>query len=152
MGWEAGVSGTEWEMFCSEVFAIAERYAIQIFSNPGTLVLSSGSSSTEAEARGANPHIELVDMGDAAVRIETGWCVRAVADYEIQFEDKPSQAAAAVEAIILGGAEEYVIVDDDDRWVAFGWCIRGKDSLMSQPPHITSGRKAVRRLLPWRSA
>ncbi|MFI2281442.1 hypothetical protein [Nocardia beijingensis] len=138
-------------MFCSEVLVIAERYAIQTFSNPGTLVLSSGSSSTEAEVRGANPHINLVDMGDAAVRIETGWCVRAIADYEIQFEDKPSQAAAAVEAIILGGAEEYVITDDDDRWVAFGWCIRGKDLLMSQPPHVTSGRKAVRRLLPWRS-
>ncbi|MGV9923368.1 hypothetical protein [Nocardia rhamnosiphila] len=91
-------------------------------------------------------------MGDASVRIETGWCVRAIADYEIQFEDKSSQAAAAVEAIILGGAEEYVITDDDDRWVAFGWCIRGKGSLMSQPPHITSGRRAVRRLLPWRSA
>ncbi|MEU1548655.1 hypothetical protein, partial [Nocardia sp. NPDC005745] len=61
----------------------------------------------------------LVDMGDAAVRIETGWCVRAIADYEIQFEDKPSQAAAAVEAIILGGADEYVITDDDDRWVVY---------------------------------
>lgn len=151
-GWETRVSGTEWEMFCSEVFAIAERYAINTYSNPGTLLLSGGSSSMEDQARGANPHIMLVDMGDASVRIETGWCVRAIADYEIQFEDKPSQAAAAVEAIILGGAEEYVITDDDDRWVAFGWCIRGKDSLMSQPPHITSGRKAVRRLLPWRSA
>ncbi len=145
------MSGTEWEMFCSEVLVIAERYAIQTFSNPGTLVLSSGSSSTEAEARGVNPHIKLVNMGDAAVRIETGWCIRAIADYEIQSEDKPSQAAAAVEAIILGGAEEYVITDDDDRWVAFGWCIRGKDLLMSQPPHVASGRKAVRRLLPWRS-
>ncbi|PPJ34148.1 hypothetical protein C5E45_02870 [Nocardia nova] len=111
-------------MFCSEVFAIAERYAIQTFSNPGTLVLSSGSSSSEAEVRGANPHIKLVDIGDAAVRIETGWCVRAIADYEIQFEDEPSQAAAAVEAIVLGGAEEYVITDDDDRWVAFGVTVR----------------------------
>ncbi len=145
------MSGTEWELFCSEVFAIAERYAIQTFSNTGTLVLSSGSASTEAEVRGVNPHITLVDMGDAAVRIETGWCIRAIADYEIQFEDELSQAASAVEAIILGGAEEYVITDDDDRWVAFGWSLRGEDSLMSQPPHITSGRKAVRRLLPWRS-
>ncbi|WP_157103813.1 hypothetical protein [Nocardia harenae] len=133
------------------MFAIAERYAIQTFSNTGTLVLSSGSASTEAEVRGVNPHITLVDMGDAAVRIETGWCIRAIADYEIQFEDELSQAASAVEAIILGGAEEYVITDDDDRWVAFGWSLRGEDSLMSQPPHITSGRKAVRRLLPWRS-
>ncbi|WP_431938506.1 hypothetical protein [Nocardia grenadensis] len=90
-GWEAGVSGTEWEIFCSEVFAIAERYAIQTFSNPGTLLLSGGSASTEAEVRGANPPIMLVDMGDASVCIETGWCVRVIADYEIQFEDKPSR-------------------------------------------------------------
>ncbi|MGW4071652.1 hypothetical protein [Nocardia grenadensis] len=118
------MSGTEWEMFCSEVFAIAERYAIQTFSNPGTLLLSGGCASTEAEVRGADPHSMLVDMGDASVCIETGWCVRAIADYEIQFEDKPSQAAAAVEAIILGGAEEYVFTDDDDRWVAVGVTVR----------------------------
>ncbi|MGV9677103.1 hypothetical protein ACWDSJ_17645 [Nocardia sp. NPDC003482] len=121
-----------------------------MYSYPGILLLPSGSPSFEDEAKGSNPHIKLVDMGDASVRIETGWCVRAVADYEIQFEDRPSQAAAAVEAIILGGAEEYVITDDEGHWVAYGWSIRGKDSVMSQPPHTTSGRKAVRRLLPWR--
>lgn len=146
------MSGTEWEMFCSEVYAIAERYTIQTYSYPGTLLLSGDSLSTEAQARGTNPHIVLVDMGDASVRIETGWCIRAIGDYEIQFEDRPSHAAEAVEAIILGGAEEYVLTDDDDRWVAFGWCIRSETYSMSQPPHIASGRKAVRRLLPWRSA
>jgi hypothetical protein len=137
-------------MFCSEVAAIAERYSIPLFTYPGTLLLPSGSPSFEDQAGGSNPHIKLVDMADASVRIETGWCIRAIGDYEIQFEDEPSQAASAVEAIIQGGAEEYVIIDDDDRWVGFGWRIWGDGFSMSQPPHTSSGRKAVRRLQPWR--
>ncbi len=144
------MSGTEWETFCSEVTVIADRYSISVFTYPGILLLPSGSPSFEDQAGGSNPHIKLEDMGDASVRIETGWCIKAIADYEIQSDDGQSQAAAAVEAIIQGGAEEYVIIDEDDHWVGFGWHIQGDGFSMSQPPHTSSGRKAVRRLQPWR--
>ncbi|WP_225731591.1 MULTISPECIES: hypothetical protein [unclassified Nocardia] len=144
------MGGTEWEMFCSEVAAIVERYGVTMYTFPGVVTVSSdGPASVEDQASGANPAVSLTDMGDSAVRIETGWCIRAVADYEI--DEEPSQAISAVEAIILGRAEEYVITDENSRWVGYGWRIWGDGFEMTQAAQQTRGHKAVRRLQAWRS-